>query len=536
MSDRARSKRILAFDWDGRGLRVVHAFLTKRGVKIDRLLSVAIPGDVDVANPEQMGAHIRRVLNQEGIVTRHAVVDIPRDQAILNTLMLPCRLPEELPAMVEMQIAKELPFPVSEAAIDFAVESQHEDGVTAEVLVAAIRREVLHQYEATFAAAGLRLDRIGLRPYANKVAVCALLKHAMPDRVLIIDVRPTLTEIDVLRHSALVFSRAASVLIPARLDESPHLSIARPQGRSDRIGGVEEDEPGAEVSGGTAGVIQSLVVEVTRSIEAYRASDAGARIDHVVIAGDLGIEETLAETIHKRLDVTTEMYNPASTFGWEPDEGAGASAFAASLGLVLGHADTGLLHFDFLHPKKRVTAARERLRIAPKVAAVIALFLAAGTVFLLEHTRHERRQLAQIEAEIEELEAKADENERFLKFVDEIRAFDEQHVWVDVLHDITSLLPSREELVVANVKMDQEESQVMLKTEAKNRDTATKAIDKLAAFRREGREKQRFKVSMGAQTEKRGQEYPYRQDLKVEILDDGSVKKGSTGSKGRREG
>jgi len=526
---------MLAFDWDVRTLRVVHAFLGKRGVKVDRLLSSVIPGDVDATNPDQMGAYIRRILSQEGIVTRHAVVDIPRDQAILNTLTLPCRLPEELPDMVEMQIAKELPFPVSEAAVDFAVESQNEDGVTAEVLVAATRREVLEQYQATFAAAGLKLDRVGLRPYANKVAVCELLKHAIPDRVLIIDVRPTLTEIDVLRHSALAFSRAASVLIPARLDESPHLSIARAEDRSDPRGEVE-DEPGTEVSGGTAGVIRSLVVEVTRSIEAYRANDAGARIDHAVIAGDLGVEEALAETLEKRLGVTTEIYNPASTFGWEPDQGAGASAFAASLGLVLGHADTGLLHFDFLHPKKRITAAQKQLRIAPKVAAVIALFLAAGVVWFSEHTRPGRERLAQVEAQIAELESKTDENEKFLKFMDEVHKFDEQHVWVDVLHDIISSLPSHEELVLAGVKMDQEEGEVTLKTEAANRDTATKAIDSLVAFRREGCKKQRFKVSMGAQTEKKGQDYPYRQDLKVEILDDEPDRKGPKGSSRQREG
>ena len=77
---------------------------------------------------------------------------------------------------------------------------------------------------------------------------------------------------------------------------------------------------------GSPAIIESLVVEVTRSIEAYRATDPGAQIDHMVIAGDLGVEESLAEAVHKKLGVTTELYNPASSFGWEPQEGAAASA------------------------------------------------------------------------------------------------------------------------------------------------------------------------------------------------------------------
>ncbi|MGB2988227.1 MAG: pilus assembly protein PilM, partial [Phycisphaerae bacterium] len=203
MSGRARPNKIVAIDWDASTLRVVHALMGKRGVKIDRLLSVEIPSDLDPANPEQMGLYIRRTLDQEGIGTKHAIVDIPRDQTILKILKLPAAQPDELPGMVEIQIAKELPFPVREAVIDFVVGPHTDDAATADVLVAAVRREQSEQYQAIFAAAGLRLDRIGLRPYANKVAACELLKHGLPERVLFIDVRPTFMEIDVLRNSAL---------------------------------------------------------------------------------------------------------------------------------------------------------------------------------------------------------------------------------------------------------------------------------------------------------------------------------------------
>ena len=95
----------------------------------------------------------------------------------------------------------------------------------ADVLVAAIRHDALSRYEATLSAAGLKLDRIGLRPYANKFAVSSLLRHAMPERVLLIDVGPTLTEINVFRDSFLAFSRAASVAVPESLDDDSILTI-----------------------------------------------------------------------------------------------------------------------------------------------------------------------------------------------------------------------------------------------------------------------------------------------------------------------
>lgn len=520
MPAKSRRGKILAIDWDARTLRVAHAVLGKQGAQIDRLLSVAIPNGVDPANPEQMGRHISRVLDEAGIGTKHAIVDVPRDQAILNTLKLPCRVPDELPDIVQIQIAKQLPFAVTDAVVDFAVAPHDADAVTADVLVAAVRHEVLSQYEATFATAGLKLERIGLRPYANKVATCMLLRHAMPERVLFIDVGPTLTEINILRNSFLSFSRAASVAIPKDLHESPRLSLVLDES-ANKSG--DEPEDGAERLPARAldDVITSLVVEVTRSIEAYRADDPGAKMDHVVIGGDLGVEEALAEALQSRLDVTTEIYNPASSFGWEPDEGGSATAYAAALGLVLGHGEEDALRFDFLHPRKTVSQARQRLKKAPLVAAVVLLFLAAAGVAIAQFTKPKRDELATIGQAIRDLQVNTRQNEKFMSVLAEVRKFErDQQVWADVLYDIVANLPPQEELVITQLEMIQGDDRIVLKTRTKHIHTATETILSLEAFRRDGSEEPRFKGRIGTQTEKTGELYPFVQDLRIRILDD----------------
>lgn len=518
MSARGRQRKIIALDWDTRTLRVVHAQVGKRGVTIDRLLAADIPADLDTSNPQELGQHIRRVLDQEGIATRQAIVDIPRDQAILNTLTLPTTAPDELPGMVQIQIAKELPFPVADAAVDFALESDQEGKALGEVLVAAVRREFLEQYTATIQAAGLKLERVGLRPYSSKVAVCRLLQHAMPERVLFVDIGPTLTEINVLRHSALAFSRAASVLIPHKIDEHPSLTIHY----DDAVAGETVDELYETGVGSVTvdDVIQTLVAEVTRSIEAYRGADPGATIDHVVIGGDSGVEERLAEAIQKRLGITTEIFNPAATFGWEPDEGAGAAAYAASLGLILAQTVDPPLHIDFLSPKKTVSQREKRLRKVPLVAAVVALFLASGVIGFSEMYRPKRDELARINKRIEELAGQKKEFKAFLKFMKEPSAYGKQHVWVDVLYDVIQSLPPYEELVLDRVTMDQKNSRVDLKARWKSRDEPMRTVDRLHTYRRSGRDQPRFDVTLGTFAEKPERRYPFEQDLRIKILDD----------------
>jgi type IV pilus assembly protein PilM len=530
---KARSGRILSIDWDVRSVRVVHASVSKRGVSIDRLLSAEIPPDVHPSDPAQMGAHIRRVLEQERIKTRVAVVDIPRDQAILKALALPTAKVEDLPGMVGIQIARELPFPALEAVIDFVSTGPSADDA-AGVLVAATRREVLAQYEAIFEQAGLKLERVGLRPYANQVAVAELLKHAVPEHVLFIDVGPALTEIDVLRQGVLAFSRAASVVIPKAPPaekQTGGLRLSLPAENTLDLGDTGVPRPGTS----SDSVIQSLVVEVMRSIEAYRSSDVGAGIDHVVIGGDMGVEEALADALQKKLSVTTQLYNPATSFGWEPDEGTAAAAFASALGLVLSHASGSSLHFDFLHPKRTESQTRRRLRMAPAAAAIAILFVSAAGIVIARTSKPDRDELARIEQTIQELEENKDEHKKFQDVMQQIRQFDgKQLVWVDVLFDVMQPMPSNEEWLITNLDMNQQERRIVLKTKSKSRDTPLNVVKALEAFRRDGKEKPCFKAHAGQQSEKRGEKYPFQQDVRITVLEDESpAKKNGKGTEER---
>jgi hypothetical protein len=249
-------------------------------------------------------------------------------------------------------------------------------------------------------------------------------------------------------------------------------------------------------------------------------------MDHAVIAGDTGVEEALAEGLQKRLGITTELYNPAASFGWDAEEGAAASGFSAALGMVLSQADATQTHFDFMHPKRVVSAAKERLRKAPFAAAAAVLFLVAGVMAGLNATRDERAELAKLESDIAEIESQQSEYEKFLKFADTVRAFDgDQHVWVDVLYDIFSVLPGNDKIVLMDMDMNQNDGRVTLKTKAIDRDTATEVIRKLQEFRREGRDKPRFEAAMASQTNKPGENYPFWQDLRITVLDDTPKKK-----------
>jgi hypothetical protein len=161
--------------------------------------------------------------------------------------------------------------------------------------------------------------------------------------------------------------------------------------------------------------------------------------------------------------------------------------------------------------------------------------MVAGVVAFAQYTRPDRLRLANLQEEIKTLKGNEADYRKFLTFVEAVEKFDQdQHVWVDVLYDIFSVLPPNDEIVLTHLEMDQKEGRVTLKAKAIERDTATKVVRNLRDFRREGHDKQRFEAVVGPQTERKGEKYPFWQDFRITVLDDsapaGKSKESSTES------
>ncbi len=524
-------RHILSVDWDTRELRVVHARLRRDRVQVEDVFAVSIPKEANLAEAADLGRVLRDALQQERVSCRRVIVDIPRDQAVLNTLSLPKVSVSDLAGMVEVQIGKSLPYPAAEAVVDFAVPPDDGEEGPWEVLVGAVRTEVLDYYRQVCQTAGLKLERVGLRPQANKVAITQFLSGRPPERVLLVDVGPTLTEIDVLRWGHLAFSRAAAVFVPEEASTIKPISAAvRPRGEDtggdrDEVSLISLDDDYDSRPRDTTAVVADLMVEVTRSIEAYRAGDPGAEMDCAVVAGGTGIEETLAESIQRRFGINAETYNPASCLDGDPERAAGASGFSAALGLVMGHAGGGGLHFDFLNPKKRELPGRARLRRAPLAAAVAALFVVAAGAWYTQGPARRFTERDRLLQQIQETKAEIKANKKFVDMVESVRAFEtEQVIWVDELTRAVDLLPDNRKVVLNKLDMFQSGKRLEISLRASDGKQAAQVVEAFERFRLNDEQQPYYSATREAQTMSKG-DYPHEGKIRVQIVKGGQPAK-----------
>jgi len=482
-------KQVVSLDWDSRFLRVVQWRISGHHARALKSVAAALPEHVSVKDADSLGGFVRQVLSSARIRTSSVIVDIPRDQAVLNTMSLPAADLNDLAGMVQLQIAKELPFPLDDAIVDFAVTQQDSASNTADVLVAAVRYEVLSFYKSVCEQAGLKIGRVGLRPFANMVAVNEMLGGQPSGRIMFVDVGPSLTEIGIIRDGVLVFSRAASVsldeqpddVVDGDLDDAPDSLPEETPADEEQAAGEEAVEidflpeveapaperpvkPSAEDR-----ILNELMVEITRSAEAYRSTDPGARFDRIIVGGSSGFEDALVAKISKRFGVAAEAYNPDPILNPQRHQGAQARAFAAAVGLGIGHASEDKLQFNFLAPKKPIGVAERRRRQMPLAGAMVAGVLLIVTLGYAVLVMPKQDKIKDLKRQITRLD-------RELKTYNEVRGIVEQVeqwqaaqvVWPDELKLLAEVFPDREMAFIDGMDLLASRGEISFRIFAKN--------------------------------------------------------------------
>jgi Type IV pilus assembly protein PilM len=368
-----------AIDVDGRSLRVVQT-VTRDGRPAASRVAVTplnLPADADRADAAVLGAAIAKALDQLKLKPGPVVMGIPRAQVVLKTLLLPVVADvNELASMVHLQVAKDLPFRLAEAVVDFKIYRQVSPPAAKpdaaakpaapdaaptppppklEVLVAVARRQVVEFYQRAAEAAGLKLVALGLLPTASIRCVEACQVTAAAQTYALVSLRHDEVSIDIVAEQAAPFSRGATV---------------KP---------VAEASPAAPPV--TAeGFINAATIEVVRSLHGYSGLGAAAPVAKVLVAGSTGYEAAVVAALTPRTAAPVALLD-MTPLALPEDCRVGAVGAVAGIGLALGYADADGLPFDFLSPKQpAVPRDLRRIKILAGLAVATGLFLAVAGV------------------------------------------------------------------------------------------------------------------------------------------------------------
>ena len=359
-------RRITAIDVDGQVLRLVQTVHRYGRTRVTRFAAerLDLAGDSNLTDPTVMGLAISKALSQLRWKSSVVVMGLPRANVVLRTIQLPpSDHPGELASMVHFQVAKDLPFPIEEAVIDFTIQGEvradfdttqatrgelspnPESQVRLDILVAAVKKDDVRFYQQTAAAAGFKLAGLGLRSYANARCVEACQLTSPNETVALVSLRPDEVIIDVLSGRSLVFSRVATVKQPD--DETPEETEEAPSESKTPNPDQEITKPLRDLQ-----FAQTVTIEVVRSLHSFQGTVSRNPVARVVVAGGTSNEQDVVQALQNRLSIPANLLNPAAAMGLPESVSQHASAALAVFGLGIGVNDTEGMPFDFLQPKQ----------------------------------------------------------------------------------------------------------------------------------------------------------------------------------------
>lgn len=368
----------------------------------------AIPVDID---EQQLSAQIKQVFDKLGYNNNPIIISLPGHQAACRYLKIPSIIPEEIEKIANLQAWRYLPYPCAELITGYQVIHTDKQGYS-HINLIIVHKDVIERYFRVFKKFEAQKIAIVLSSYGLSGLYSYIKPEAQPHPVIVVDIDSEHSELAVIFHKKMLFSRSFKFsLLHANWE--------------------------------------NLVIdEINKTHNAYLKEVSCEPAGEVVIFNTVSELKGLAETINKQTSLPVEVLsykdkiklsNQLLTNVLNSD-----NSFAGLLGLGLGLEDIpdslNLLPQDIKNQVKNNFLKKERLKIILLISGVV-LTLALGIARGIDN---KIQYLAQLKAELSKIAKEAkpvEEMEKRLKLMSSRGK--ETSSALDMLYELHQIIPGQ---------------------------------------------------------------------------------------------
>jgi len=278
------------------------------------------------------------------IKATEAAVAVSGHSVIVKKVGLPAMTREELEDQIQWEAEQYIPFDVNEVHLDFQILDTSEGEGQMDVLLVAAKRDLVDDYVQVIQEVGLTPGVVDVAAFAVENAF-EMNYEAAPDEVVaLVNIGAQVVNINVIQNGIPAFTRDITTGGNQYTEEiQKSLSISFEEAERIKLGGnsTEQNQEVVpqEVEHAIRSVTDTLVSEISRSLDFFTATAAESRINKVLLAGGGSCIPGLDACLAERSGFGVEIMNPLARMlpskGFDPVylEGVGAS-----LGVGIGLA------------------------------------------------------------------------------------------------------------------------------------------------------------------------------------------------------
>ena len=291
---------------------------------------------------------IREVVEIGRIKTKEVAVAVSGHSVIVKKVSLPAMTRDELEDQIQWEAEQYIPFDVNEVHLDFQILDTSEGEGQMDVLLVAAKRDLVDDYVQVISEAGLVPAVVDVAAFAVENAF-ENNYDCEPDEVVgLVNIGAQVVNINVVQNGIPVFTRDITTGGNQFTEEiQKSLSITFEEAERIKLGGSSEQDQEVvpqEVEQAMRSVTDTVLGEISRSLDFYAATSAENRIGRVLLAGGGANIPGLDSAFRDRSGFEVELMNPLSRMlpskGFDPEYlETVASSLSVGIGLATRRVD-----------------------------------------------------------------------------------------------------------------------------------------------------------------------------------------------------
>lgn len=287
---------------------------------------------------------IREAVDSAKIKVKNAAAAVSGHSVIVKKVNLPAMTREELEEQIRWEAEQYIPFDVNEVNLDFQILEESDAEGQMEVLLVAAKKDLIDDYVQVIQEAGLTPAVIDVASFAVENAFEANYEVGPDEVVALVNIGAQVVNINIVQGGAPSFTRDITTAGNQYTEEiQKALSIGWEEAERIKIGGGAREESHdvvpAEVEQAMRAVTDTVVGEISRSMDFFAATAAESRISRVVLSGGGSKVSGFEAAFQGKTNIPVERLNPLARMmpstRFDPDW---LEDLAPSLGVGVGLA------------------------------------------------------------------------------------------------------------------------------------------------------------------------------------------------------
>jgi len=313
-------------------LRVVNA-------GVAQLPANAIQGNV-VQDTESVARAIRDLIAVHKVRASEVIAAIPGPAVIIKRATFPLQNPNELEETILFEAGNFIPESLENVNLDYQILDSAQDATEVDVLLVAVRKDVINSYVSAISNAGLLPVVVDVDYFALENMFELNYAPGPEEVVALINIGARYSSINIMKGGRSAFT--GDVPVGGRQfteSLSQELGISYDEAEDLKIFGDDEETRRKEAEGIINTAADQLLDEVQRALSFFWTGSTEEQINAVYLSGGSAQLPGLAETMSERLQIPVLFSDPfrALSISRQADEQfvrEHASALAVSVGLA----------------------------------------------------------------------------------------------------------------------------------------------------------------------------------------------------------